>query len=62
MIVSYNASAVKIFNATNSIERFENETYCPYLKKRSSLLQSWRCKFGVVVVNSEVVVYGVSAT
>jgi hypothetical protein len=44
-IASYNASAVKIYNATNTLVRFKNKKY--YLlqrKKRSSLLQRWRCR------------------
>jgi hypothetical protein len=38
-IVSYNASAVKIYDATSSLVRFGNKKY--YLEKRSSLLQRW---------------------
>jgi hypothetical protein len=41
--VSYNASAVKIYNATSSLERFENKKYFLLFMKRSSLLQRWRC-------------------
>jgi hypothetical protein len=46
-IVSYNASAVKNYNAASSLVRFENIFF---LKKRTSLLHG-----GVVNVNSEVV-------
>jgi hypothetical protein len=45
----YNASAVKIYNATNSLVRFENKDVFFYFEKRSSLL-----KTGVVVVKLEV--------
>jgi hypothetical protein len=38
-IVSYNASAVKIYNATSSLVRFENKNIFFCLEKRSSLLQ-----------------------
>jgi hypothetical protein len=53
--VSYNASAVKIYNATGSLLRFEIIFF--YFEKRSSLLQRYG-KPGVVVVNSEVVGLG----
>jgi hypothetical protein len=39
----YNASIVKIYNATSSLVRFKNKTSFFYFKKRSSLLQLWRC-------------------
>jgi hypothetical protein len=35
----YNASAVKIYNATSSLARFENKNIFSLLKKRSILLQ-----------------------
>jgi hypothetical protein len=38
-IVSYNASAVKIYNATSSQVRFENKSLFYKLEKRASLLQ-----------------------
>jgi hypothetical protein len=38
-IVSYNASAVKIYNATSSLVCFENKNIFFCLKKRSSLVQ-----------------------
>jgi hypothetical protein len=38
-MVSYNASAVKFFNAT----RFESKNIFFYYEKRSSPLQRWRC-------------------
>jgi hypothetical protein len=41
--VSYNASVVKIYIATNSMARFYNIYLSPWRKKRSSLLQRWRC-------------------
>jgi hypothetical protein len=39
----YNASAVKIYNATISLVRFENKHVYVHFEKRSSLLQ--RCSF-----------------
>jgi hypothetical protein len=42
-IVSYNASAVKIYSATSSPVRFETMFSSIYFEKRSSLLQHWRC-------------------
>jgi hypothetical protein len=39
----YNASVVIFYNATGSLARFENKNILFYFKKRSSLLQSWRC-------------------
>jgi hypothetical protein len=42
-IASYNASAVKIYNATSSLLRFENENNFYKFEKRTSLLQRWRC-------------------
>jgi hypothetical protein len=48
--VSYNASAVKIYNASSSLARFENKKYLFCFETRSSLLNA-----GVNVVNSEVV-------
>jgi hypothetical protein len=41
-IVSYNASAAKIYNTTSSLVRFENKSIFFYFEKRSSLLQRWR--------------------
>jgi hypothetical protein len=38
-IASYNASAVKISNATSRLVRFENKDISIYLKKHTSLLQ-----------------------
>jgi hypothetical protein len=47
-ITSYNASVVKIYNATNSIVYFRDKKYFSLVLKWSSLLQRWRCscKFG----------------
>jgi hypothetical protein len=45
----YNARAVKIYNATSSLVRFENKTVFLYIKKCSTL------HAGVVAVNLEVV-------
>jgi hypothetical protein len=42
-IVSYSASAVKIYNATNSSARLQNKNYFSVLYKRSSLLERRRC-------------------
>jgi hypothetical protein len=42
-IASYNASAVKIYNATSSLERFENKTNFLYYDKRPTLLERWHC-------------------
>jgi hypothetical protein len=42
-IASYNASAVKIYNATSSLVRCENKTIFFSHDKHSSLLQRWRC-------------------
>jgi hypothetical protein len=42
-IVACNASAVKNYNATSSLLRFENKIFSSALKKRSSLLKCWRC-------------------
>jgi hypothetical protein len=42
-IASYNASAVKIYNAACSLVRFENKNIFFYREKRLSLLQRWRC-------------------
>jgi hypothetical protein len=42
-IASYNASAVKIYNAMCGLVRFENKTILFYYEKGSSLLQRWRC-------------------
>jgi hypothetical protein len=42
-IVSYEASVVKLYNATSGIVRFENTNIVFYSEKRSSLLQRWRC-------------------
>jgi hypothetical protein len=39
----YNASVVIFYSATGSLARFENKNISSYLKKRSSLLQRWRC-------------------
>jgi hypothetical protein len=46
-IVSYNASAVKIYNATSSHVRFENKSIVFLNVKSFILLQRWRysCKF-----------------
>jgi hypothetical protein len=51
--VSYKASAAKIFNATNSLVRFENKKVFFYFEKRSSLIHMYSA--GIVVVNLEVV-------
>jgi hypothetical protein len=44
-IESYNASAVKIYNAKRSPVRFEKnkQTFSSPLKKNSGLLHCWRC-------------------
>jgi hypothetical protein len=43
-IASYSASVVNFYNATGSLVRFINKnTFFLYSKKRSSLLQRWRC-------------------
>jgi hypothetical protein len=42
-IVIKNVCAVKIYNSTNSLERFKKTQIYHTLKKRSSLLQCWRC-------------------
>jgi hypothetical protein len=39
-IVIYNASAVKIYNNTSSLVRFENKNIYFFYEKRSSLLQT----------------------
>jgi hypothetical protein len=39
---SYNASVVKIYNATGSLERFENKNIF-FCFERCSILQRWRC-------------------
>jgi hypothetical protein len=46
-IASCNASAVKIYNATSSLVRFENKNIFFATNKRYSLQQRWRrsCKF-----------------
>jgi hypothetical protein len=50
---SYNASAVKIYNATSSLVRFEiNGIFC-YFEERSSLLHTALAKY--IVANSVVV-------
>jgi hypothetical protein len=41
-IVSYNASAVRIYNATSSLVRFEKNVFF-YFEKRPSLLQRRQC-------------------
>jgi hypothetical protein len=47
--VSYNASVVKIYNATNSIARLYNRNVFAYNKNALAY-----CNAGVVVVNSKV--------
>jgi hypothetical protein len=42
-IVSYNARVVKIYSATSSLVRFENQIKFFYFEKRSGLLQRWHC-------------------
>jgi hypothetical protein len=42
-IAIYNAGGVKSYNATSSLVRFETKQFSSNLKKRSSLLQRWRC-------------------
>jgi hypothetical protein len=41
--LSYNASVVKVYNATCSLERFKNKNIFFCFEKRCSLLQRWRC-------------------
>jgi hypothetical protein len=50
-IVSYNASVVKIYNATGSLVRFESKRMVSSILKNSLAFDN----VGVVVVNSEVV-------
>jgi hypothetical protein len=50
--VSYNASAVKNYNATGSLACFENKKFISYYEKRSSLLHT---TLRIVIVNFEVV-------
>jgi hypothetical protein len=51
MVVSYNASAVKNYNAKGSLVHFENKNTFFFFEKRSIL---WMYnKSGVVLVNSE---------
>jgi hypothetical protein len=50
MITSYNTNVVKIYNATNSLARFENKNIFFYLK---NALANYNA--GIVVVNSKVV-------
>jgi hypothetical protein len=46
-IISYNTSAVKIYNAKSNQEHFESKNMFFYFEQRTSLLQRWRqrCKF-----------------
>jgi hypothetical protein len=46
--LSYNASVVKIYGAINSMAHFYSKNYFSPTKKRSSLLQRWRCRSKVV--------------
>jgi hypothetical protein len=51
--VTYNASALRIFNSSNSLVRFEDKMFFLYFdKKLPSLLQ--RRRYTYVVVNSEI--------
>jgi hypothetical protein len=53
-IGSYNASSVKMYNATSSLVRFENKNLFRYFKKRSIAyyLHRWRCRKNYKVVGS----------
>jgi hypothetical protein len=42
-IASYNASVVYFYNAAGSLSCFENKNIFLHWKKRTSLLQRWRC-------------------
>jgi hypothetical protein len=48
---TYNASVVKIYNATSSLLRFEVENISSTLKKRSSLLHT-ACIFKIRTIGS----------
>jgi hypothetical protein len=48
MTLSFNASAVKMYNATNIIARFSNKKYFPYFNNSLAYYNS-----GVVAVNSQ---------
>jgi hypothetical protein len=67
-IVSYNASAVKMYTVANSLAGFENKNILFYFEKCCRLLQRWRCscKFKKIVglgpgVNPTIVNYNASA-
>jgi hypothetical protein len=43
-LVSYISNAVKIYNATSSLARFESKNNFFYFVSRTNLLQRWRCR------------------
>jgi hypothetical protein len=43
VIMNYNASAVKVYNATSSLVRLEDKNVFSCFEKCSTLVQCWRC-------------------